>query len=135
MIQKAISSPLDWDQIRMVVFDIDGTLYDQRRLRLCMAREMLRWAIRSRDIGFARILGIYRRTREQLGESLQEDFESQLLSRTAALMRCSEPKVRSIAEEWLEQRPLRHLAHYRHLNLPELFGRLHKCGKKIGDIF
>ena len=27
--------PLDWSTIDLVVFDVDGTLYDQRRLRVC----------------------------------------------------------------------------------------------------
>jgi len=35
------SSAPDWGNIRLVVFDVDGTLYDQRGLRLCMLREML----------------------------------------------------------------------------------------------
>jgi FMN phosphatase YigB (HAD superfamily) len=36
-----VTSGVDWDRIRGVVFDVDGTLYDQRKLRLLMITEML----------------------------------------------------------------------------------------------
>jgi putative hydrolase of the HAD superfamily len=121
-----------WDEIRLVVFDVDGTLYDQRRLRFCMLREMLLASMRSRNIQFIQILRAYRRIRERLGESLSEDFERLLISQTAALVGCSEEHVQSTAEDWLEHRPLRHLLRYRYPQLPELFRGLRKKGKKIG---
>jgi len=123
---------LDWDEIRLVVFDVDGTLYDQRGLRLCMLREMLLAAMRSRSAELVRILRAYRRVREELGDSLHEDFERELHSRTAALIGCSEERVRSTAEEWLERRPLRHLIRYRYPGLPDLFRSLRRRGKRIG---
>jgi HAD superfamily hydrolase (TIGR01549 family) len=122
----------NWNEIRLVVFDVDGTLYDQRGLRLRMLQEMLHSSIRTRCIDFIRILRAYRRIREQLGDSLQEDFERELAIRTAALVGCSEQQVRSTAEEWLESRPLRHLIRYRYPHLPELFQRLRRHGKAIG---
>src|SRR5262249_13241365 len=123
---------LNWDEIRLVAFDVDGTLYDQRGLRLCMLREMLLAAARTRGIGFIRILRAYRHIREELGDSQQEDFERELTSRTAALVGCSEDQVRATAQEWLEQRPLRHLVRYRYPRLPELFQGLRERGKSIG---
>ena len=132
MTLRRADPPLNWDEIRLVAFDVDGTLYDQRGLRLCMLREMLLAAMRSRSVGFIRILRAYRRIREQLGESLQEDFERELTMRTAVLVGCSIDQVQSTAEEWLEQRPLRHLIRYRYPGLPELFERLRGHGKKIG---
>jgi HAD superfamily hydrolase (TIGR01509 family) len=130
--QRTVNGAVNWDEIRLVVFDVDGTLYDQRGLRLRMLEEMLVSLIRSRDIKFISILRTYRRIREQLGDSLHEDFERELNSRTAALVGCSEEQVRSTAREWLEQRPLRHLIRYRYPKLPELFQGLRKHGKKIG---
>jgi FMN phosphatase YigB (HAD superfamily) len=129
---RNVNSPLNWDEIRLVAFDVDGTLYDQRGLRLCMLREMLISSVQERSVGFIQILQAYRRIREQLGDSLQEDFERELSSRTAASVGCSEQRVRATAEEWLEQRPLRHLGRYRYPHLTELFERLRKHGKTIG---
>jgi HAD superfamily hydrolase (TIGR01549 family) len=129
---RTVNCELNWDEIRLVVFDVDGTLYDQRGLRFCMLGEMILYSIRSRSIGFISILRAYRRIREQLGDALHEDFERELTSRTAAFVGCSEDQVRSTAEEWLERRPLRHLIRYRYPQLPELFQGLRKRGKKIG---
>jgi len=129
---RAADGALNWGEIRLVVFDVDGTLYDQRGLRLCMLREMLLAALRKRDIHFIRILSAYRRIREQLGDELHEDFERELASRTAASVGCSLERVQSTAAEWLEKRPLRHLSRYRYPRLPELFRGLRKHGKQIG---
>jgi putative hydrolase of the HAD superfamily len=131
-VSSRAANGFDWDAIRLVVFDVDGTLYDQRGLRLRMLREMLGAAIRTRDVAFIRVLSAYRRIREELGDSLHEDFERELTSRTAARVGCSEERVRLTAGEWLERRPLRHLVRYRYSRLPELFRGLRGRGKKIG---
>jgi len=123
---------LDWEQIRLVVFDVDGTLYDQRGLRLRMLREMLGAALSERSVEFIRILSAYRRIREELGDSQIEDFEAALITRTAAQVGCSEDRVIAIAGEWLERRPLPHLIRYRYAGLPQLFRNLRGQGKKIG---
>jgi HAD superfamily hydrolase (TIGR01549 family) len=128
----ALTDALNWSDIKLVVFDVDGTLYDQRGLRLCMLREMLLFALSSRSIEFIKILRAYRKIREHLGESQHEDFEQELIARTASIVGCTPERVRSIAEEWLEQRPLRHLIRYRYAGLIELFQSLRKQGKKIG---
>ena len=132
MISATGNLVLDWNDIRLVAFDVDGTLYDQKGLRSCMLREMLVAATRRRRIDFIRILRVYRKIREQLGESLHEDFERALVSRTAARVGCSEEQVQAVAEEWLERRPLRHLLRYRYPKLSELFRQLRQHGKQIG---
>ncbi len=129
---SAALEPPDWEKIRLVVFDVDGTLYDQRALRLRMLGEMLAVALRDRDIQFIRILSAYRRIREALGDSLQDDFGQVLTRRTAAHVGCSEEQVLATAGEWLERRPLRYLARCRYPGLPELFRALRQQGKKIG---
>jgi putative hydrolase of the HAD superfamily len=122
---------LPWDAIRLVVFDVDGTLYDQRGLRLRMLREMASSAVRNRDIRFINVLRAYRHIREELGDSLREDFERELISRTAARVGCRAEQVRSTAEEWLERRPLPYLARYRYPHLVELFRGLRRQGKTV----
>ena len=126
------SSAPDWGNIRLVVFDVDGTLYDQRGLRLCMLREMLLAALSSRKVDFIRILRVYRHLREELGERMEEDFDRHLIAQTAAAVGCTEDRVSATALEWLEQRPLRHLARYRFPHLQTLFQGLRRHGKTIG---
>lgn len=130
--QTSSADLLDWAEIKLVVFDVDGTLYDQAGLRLCMLREMLLFALCNFEVKFIKILSVYRRIREQLGEAQHEDFEQKLIAQTAITVGCSEEQVRSVAAEWLEQRPLRHLIKYRYPGLPQLFQSLRVQGKKIG---
>jgi len=129
---STVNGELSWEKIKLVVFDVDGTLYGQRGLRLRMLREMLLFAARNRTIEFIKILRLYRHVREELGELQLEDFELELIARTAKAVGCSEAQVRAIAEEWLEQRPLPHLIRYRYAGLPELFNSLRAQGKLIG---
>ena len=58
--------PLDWDRVHLVVFDVDGTLYRQRPLRLRMARDLLLHTLLKRDPNVIAVLSRYRRIRERL---------------------------------------------------------------------
>jgi HAD superfamily hydrolase (TIGR01549 family) len=122
----------NWSEVGLVVFDVDGTLYSQRGLRWRMLREMILFCIARRQLQFIAILRAYRTIREELGDSLHQGFEQELVRRTAALVGCSETRVESTAQEWLEERPLRHLIRYRYPGLVELFRNLRSQGKKIG---
>jgi len=122
----------DWAGIDLVVFDVDGTLYRQRPLRLRMARELLVHSVRRRDAKIIAVLARYRRLREQLGEAQAVDFEPALVARTAAAASVSPDKVRAIVAEWIDERPLRHLAACRYPGLPQLFAGLRRRGKAIG---
>lgn len=127
-----LSTAADWDSVRLVAFDVDGTLYRQRSLRLRMAFELLSHALRSGELTALRILSCYRRIRERLGEEEAADFPRTLLTETASACDTSEEQVRSVVAEWIERRPLRHLAGYRYPGLIELFAGLRRKGKSIG---
>lgn len=124
--------PWDWDAIQLVVFDVDGTLYDQTPLRLRIARDLLAHSLRERTLQPVAVLRAYRRIREQLGEAETEDFERVLISRTATAVACSQDAVRDIVSEWIESRPLRYLAGCRFTGVLELFDCLRKNGKLVG---
>jgi putative hydrolase of the HAD superfamily len=125
-------SPSDWDAVRLVVFDVDGTLYRQRPLRLRMARDMLLYALRQRDLTPIRVLRVYRTIREELGEAETQDFNAVLLERTAAKTGVSKDKIEALVSEWMEKRPLVQLASCRYPALVELFQALKARGKQIG---
>lgn len=122
----------DWKSVRLVAFDVDGTLYRQRPLRLQMAFELLMYALRKRDLLTPRVLRNYRRIRDRLGEQEAVDFMRPLLAETASACGTSEDQVRSIVAEWIERRPLRHLARCRYCGLVELFTALRRKGMSIG---
>jgi putative hydrolase of the HAD superfamily len=124
--------PLDWDNVHLVVFDVDGTLYRQRPLRLKMARDILLHTLLKRDLNAIAVLARYRRIRERLGDEEAIDFERALIAQTAAATANSPDQVRAIVSEWVEQRPLKYLAACRYPNLPQLFAGLRRSSKTIG---
>jgi putative hydrolase of the HAD superfamily len=124
--------PSDWDAIRLVAFDVDGTLYDQTALRLRIGRDLLAHALSGRTLRVASMLRAYRRIREQLGDAETEDFERILIERTATTVGCSQEAVRDVVSEWIERRPIRYLAGCRCTGVLELFARLREEGKLIG---
>jgi putative hydrolase of the HAD superfamily len=123
---------LDWASVHLVVFDVDGTLYRQRPLRLRMARDILLHTLLNRDLNVIAVLASYRRIRERLGDEQGIDFERALVAQTATATANSPDRVRSIVSEWIERRPLRYLAACRYPNLSQLFSGLRRSGKSIG---
>src|ERR1700722_15206087 len=103
-------APTDWDGIHLVVFDVDGTFYRQRPLLLRMARDLLLHSLAKRDLNVITVLQNYRRIRERLADQQAADFEPALIAETAAATTNTPDAVRAIAAEWLERRPLPHLA-------------------------
>jgi FMN phosphatase YigB (HAD superfamily) len=132
MIPSQSFTPADWDGIRLVVFDVDGTLYRQRPLRLRMARDLLLHTLLKRDMNVVAVLAKYRRIRERLSDEQVADFERVLIAETAAVTANSPDAVRAIVSEWIKQKPLPYLAACIYPGLPELFAGLRRKGKSIG---
>lgn len=122
---------LDWDAIDLVVFDVDGTLYDQRRLRFAMARQLLAHSWRSRSLDALRTLRTFRHVREELGNAPDVSFLEAQYARTASRHNMTPQEVQSLATEWMEQRPLPLLAACRYAGVEELFAALRAQGKHI----
>jgi FMN phosphatase YigB (HAD superfamily) len=132
MIRTQLFTPSDWDDIRLVVFDVDGTLYRQLPLRLRMARDLLLYTLLKRDLNVIAVLAKYRRIRERLSQEQVVDFERVLITETAAATANSPDAVLEIVSEWIEQRPLPYLGACRYPGLPQLFTGLRRKGKFIG---
>jgi FMN phosphatase YigB (HAD superfamily) len=124
--------PVDWDSVKLVAFDLDGTLYRQRSLRVRMALEMLLHAVSTRNFQAIKVLRTYRSIRERLADQEEPNFERALIVETAAATARSPDAVRAMVTEWIEQRPLHHIADCRYLLVPELFAGLRRKSKIIG---
>jgi FMN phosphatase YigB (HAD superfamily) len=125
-------APADWDNIRLVVFDVDGTLYSQRRLRLRMLRDMMVHAAKTRSLDVPLVIGAYRRIRERIAEREVTDFETALVAETAAATLQSVTEIRAVVDEWIERRPLPYLAACIYPGVAALFSGLRRQGKIIG---
>jgi len=87
---------VNWEGIRLVVFDVDGTLYNQKTLRLRMLKDLVGHTIASRSLETLMILRLYRKLRETIGEQEIDGFESVLLARTAQKAGVEQAKVQSL---------------------------------------
>ncbi|MDH6185561.1 MULTISPECIES: HAD family hydrolase [unclassified Polaromonas] len=121
----------DWHHIDLVVFDVDGTLYDQRRLRFAMLGLLLSDAWRLRSLDTLKTLRTFRRVREALGDKPEADFMRLQYARTAAQHHKTEDDVRLLTADWLEQRPLPALPACRYAQVEAVFAGLQAAGKRI----
>jgi HAD superfamily hydrolase (TIGR01549 family) len=125
-------TPDDWRDIRLVAFDVDGTLYRQRPLRLRMGRDMVIHTIAKCDRNTISVVSTYRRIRERLAAEEVVEFERVLIAETAMATSMSPERVHAIVSEWIETRPLRYLRSCLFSGVPQLFAGLQRAGKKIG---
>jgi putative hydrolase of the HAD superfamily len=101
--------------IRAVLFDVDGTLYQQRPVRVSMAAELLRFTVaRPRDgLRTVRVLKAYRNAQETLRRSDLACFPSTQIDAVSRRLGLSARVVDAIVGEWMFERPLRHVARHR----------------------
>jgi putative hydrolase of the HAD superfamily len=125
-------TPGDWRDIRLVAFDVDGTLYRQRPLRLRIGRDMVIYSVAKCDLNAISVVSAYRRIRERLAAEELVDFERIVIAETAKATSTSPERVQAIVSEWIETRPLRYLRSCLFSGVPQLFAGLQRAGKKIG---
>jgi FMN phosphatase YigB (HAD superfamily) len=121
---------------RAVLFDVDGTLYSQKPLRLRMAAELLlagplRGRLVTPDL---KVLQRYRKLRETLRDGRPEGMslaEAEYAVPARALGVGLE-RVREVVEEWIHRRPLRYLAGVRRKGLQAGLQRLREAGLRVG---
>jgi HAD superfamily hydrolase (TIGR01549 family) len=123
---------IDWNAFDFVVFDVDGTLYNQKKLRLRMATVLAHHCLISGSLNTIKILGLYREWREELADQGAERFEEMLVSRLASRYRKSEADIQAIVTEWMEVKPLNYLKECRYRGVKELLTQLRSTGKIIG---
>jgi len=122
---------IDWDQLKLIVFDVDGTLYNQKKLRLLMLKELIKHALFTFDFSVFPIIRHYRLYREALGDDEVIGFEPILVKKTSEKTGYPEAKVLSVINEWIETRPLKHLHSVMYEGVDVLFETLRKRGKTV----
>ena len=127
------AAAVDWRRVRAVVFDVDGTLYAQRPLRLRMARELaLGCLARPSRLRQVRILRAFRQVREELAQAEAASIARAQYERTAERLGLTPAAVEAVVAEWIDERPLRHLAVCRHAGVRRLFAALRAADRGIG---
>jgi FMN phosphatase YigB (HAD superfamily) len=131
-------APFPWASLRGVLFDVDGTLYDQRALRLLMGLEWARFALGHGRLAVEvwRSIMAFRRTREELRAVGQPAARLEELQYLQAAERAGvDPsRMRAVVEEWIFDRPLRHMRRCRRPGADELFRFLGERGLAVGVV-
>ena len=122
--------------VKAILFDVDGTLYDQRLMRKKMLKDLIRLFFKSPVKGGHTIYILYqfRKLREALRFKTSEtgDLEYRQYQLTAAKTGYSENSVRHIVEEWIYTHPLKYLKSCRYDGVTKVLKACKAKGLKIG---
>jgi phosphoglycolate phosphatase len=122
---------VDWARYETVVFDVDGTLYNQARLRLHMAQMLALHCWRTRDISVLMALRKFRRHRERLAAVEATEVREAQYKLPVPVAGLDEEALRLLVEEWIETKPLSVLARFMYPGVDSLFCAMRRRGKKI----
>lgn len=118
---------------KAVIFDVDGTLYDQTKLRFLMLLEMGKFLLRSPQRSLdLKILWNFRKAREKHAGLETPNLEEQQYIWGARASGVSSEKVRQVVKEWMYEKPLPFLNRCGYKGVHELFFCLKEKGVVIG---
>ena len=118
-----------FNDYKLYVFDLDGTLYDQPKLRMIMAaRLVLYYLCHPFSIREMFILRHFRIVKDSWTKNSQE---KDIIAKTASDMKAEEDAVANIVERWIYDSPLDVIKKTRDGKLIALIERLRTEGKKV----
>jgi phosphoglycolate phosphatase/putative hydrolase of the HAD superfamily len=119
--------------IRAVIFDVDGTLYDQRKLRRKISLEMLKFLLaHPTGLSDLKILWDFRKAREKNAYLIEGEIEKKQFEWGAKASNVSVEKVRQVVQYWMFTRPLFYLGACCHPGARDLFSKLKEKRIPIG---
>jgi FMN phosphatase YigB (HAD superfamily) len=118
---------------KAVIFDVDGTLYDQRKLRFFMAKDLLFCIIQQPNrFTELRIVYHFRRMRKRYASEATCDLENGQYAWPAQAAGVSPEKVREVVMNWMFERPLAYLQSCCYPGAKTLFSQVQQLGIPIG---
>jgi HAD superfamily hydrolase (TIGR01549 family) len=120
--------------VRAVLFDVDGTLYSQTRLRALMALELATMPLVSPFRAGRRLAALraYRRAQEVLRKTTHTDPAAAQLDSAAAASGLPVAEVQALVAEWMHERPLKYLQFCRCAGVEDLLNAIARAGMEAG---
>lgn len=111
------------------IFDLDGTLYDQPRLRIMMAvRLAMYYVLHPFSIRQLYILQYFRKVKDSWTGSSSEE---EIIKKVASDIKTDADSVRMIVRKWIYEEPLDVIAKTKDEQLAGWIGKLRGSGKKV----
>ena len=119
----------DIGDYKLYVFDLDGTLYDQPKLRMIMAiRLMSYYALHPFSAGDLFILKHFRKVKDSWTKRSSDD---DIIRKDAEDKRTDEEKVKNIVRRWIYDDPLKIIALAKDEALIAWMNELRQNGKRV----
>ncbi|HTW96840.1 MAG TPA: HAD family hydrolase [Candidatus Methylomirabilis sp.] len=108
----------DWHAYRAIIFDVDGTLYDLKKMHRLMVGELLRhyfwrpWLIKDLSAIY-----YFRRERERLAAAAGGEINRRSYAAVAKKLRWPVERVEKVISAWMFKKPLEQINRCRNANL------------------
>jgi HAD superfamily hydrolase (TIGR01549 family) len=121
-----------WENVKVVIFDVDGTLYDKNKLqRLMFLNLFIYYFLHFWRIKELQVLLAFRRVREQSSERASQSIMLDQYQWCADEMHVTVEFVEQVVMKWIYTEPLQHLKQCINPGIKELFNTLRTKGIKI----
>lgn len=123
---------IEWEAVKAVIFDVDGTLYDQSKLRKKMLFALLNYYLwRPWRLKEMVMLSHFREERERRAGQGCPDLENAQYTWCTERSGFPVQKLREVVERWIFQHPLQYLPGCTYPGTQELFRILRQKGIRI----
>ena len=130
-IYNKVNPFIDYTVIKLVIFDVDGTLYNQKKMRIYMFLEILIFLILNpRKYNQIKILQDFRKQREIRSDEDCSNLRELQYLWVSENLGVKSSVVEKIIEDWIFTRPLKYLIKCRKKGAVKLFEKLKKHGIK-----
>ena len=123
----------NWEGVKAVIFDVDGTLYAQAPLRRKMLLDLIGYyGLRPWRVGELLLLRRFRTEREKHAATTAQNLESAQYEWCARSTGYSVQQVRRVVDKWIFRHPNQYLAACTYPGTHLFFAALRANGIKIG---